>query len=306
MRMILLTVITCFMIEAAPRPLQRVAFSSDEVVTVDVDRVNLQFSVRNRKGKLITNLKREHFNIFEDDQLQSITNFSTETDLPLNIALLFDSSGSLHDKLRFEQNAAAQFLYSSVRRGRDQALIMTFDTTISLLHDYTDDPAILVAAMQKIILGGSTSLYDAVCEAATEKLARQAERRVIVIISDGMDNTSHVSLAKTIELVQKSDVVIYAVSTNRFGTSISPEQKMGDAVLTQLATETGGQALFPARVEDLVHCFARISEDLRSQYSLAYRPTNARRDGTYRQIRIVTPNNRHTVRSRSGYFAPGP
>ena len=141
MRTILLTVITCFMIEAAPRPLQRVAFSSDEVVTVDVDRVNLQFSVTNRKGKLITNLKREHFNIFEDDQPQSITNFSTETDLPLNIALLFDTSGSLHDKLRFEQNAAAQFLYSSLRRGRDQALIMTFDTTISLLHDYTDDPA---------------------------------------------------------------------------------------------------------------------------------------------------------------------
>src|SRR5437899_3407695 len=123
---------------------------------------------------------------------------------------------------------------------------MTFDTTISLLHDYSDDPAILVADMQNIILGCSNCLYDAVCEAVTGKLALQPERRVIVIVSDGMDNTSHVSLAKTIELVQKNDVVIYAVSTNRFGTSISPEQKMGDEVLTQLATETGGRALFPS------------------------------------------------------------
>ena len=273
-------------------------------LSVDVDRVNVLFTVADGKGKFIRNLGKGDFRVYEDDRPQDISNFGTETNLPLNIAFLIDSSGSIRDKVRFERQAAAKFFSSALRPGKDRAFVMSFDTRTALLQDYTDSPSLLSEAVQKIIPGGATSLYDAVFEAAVQRLAGQPGRRVILVLSDGMDNSSHVSLPKTLEAVQKSDVILYAVSTNGIDISDPRDRKIGDANLDGLAKETGGRALFPSRIEDLDRSFSRISDELRSQYSLAYGPTNVKRDGTYRRIRIVASHKHYNVRCRHGYYAP--
>jgi len=287
----------------AQQPTETMEFRG-ETLSVDVQRVNVLFTVANGKGKLITNLRREDFNVFEDERLQQISNFSTETDLPLNIAVLIDSSGSVREKLRFEQQAATKFFHSAVRQGKDKVFIMSFDTAATLLQDYTDDPALLSQTLRKIIPGGATSLYDAVVEAAG-KLARQKGRRVIIVLSDGLDNSSHASLAKTLEAAQKQDVIVYTVSTNSIDGDDPQEQKIGDTNLGRLATATGGHAFVPVKLQELLPAFLRISDELRSQYSLAYPPTNANRDGTYRQIRVVAARKSYKIRCRTGYFAPG-
>jgi Ca-activated chloride channel homolog len=301
------TVLICsaFFADAfAQEPVQREK-PNPATLSVNVDRVNVLFTVAaDGREKFVRNLAKNDFRVYEDDRLQDISNFSTETDLPLNIAFLIDSSGSVRDKLRFERQAAAKFFASALRPGQDKAFVMSFDTRTQLLQDYTNNPSLLSEAVQKIIPGGSTSLYDAVFEAAVHRLAGQPGRRVIVVISDGMDNSSHISLRRTLEAVQKSDVTLYAVSTNGIDISDLREKKIGDTNLNELAKETGGRALFPSRVEDLARSFSRISNELRSQYSLAYRPTNAKRDGTYRRIRIVASNKHYSVRCRHGYYAP--
>ncbi len=295
--------LTFFVAEAAQQPDQRARVDGD-TLAVNVDRVNVLFTVANRKGKLVRNLGPDDFAVYEDDRLQNISNFSSETDLPLNIAFLVDSSGSIRDKLRFERQAAAKFFNTTLRPGKDKAFVMSFDTKTAMLQDYTDNPALLSEAVQKLIPGGSTSLYDAVFEAAVRRLGQQTGRRVIVVLSDGLDNSSHVSLPKALEAVQRNDVVIYAVSTNNIDPGDAHDQKIGDANLNRLAKETGGRALFPSGVGDLTRSFLKVSEELRAQYSLAYGPTNMKRDGTYRRIRIVPARKDYNVRCRNGYYAP--
>ena len=303
MKLALVILFAFFTAEAAQQPVQQ-ALLSNETLSVNVERVNVLFTVRDRKGRLITNLARGDFSVFEDEQIQNVSNFSNDPDRPLTIAFVIDSSGSIRDKLRFERQAAARFFYSALRRGKDKVFVMSFDTTTTLLQDYTDDPALLTEAVQKIIPGGSTSLYQAVFEATAHRLAEQPGRRIIIILSDGMDNSSHVPLGKTLEAAQKNDVIIYAVSTNGIDESDPQDKKTGDAILKHLATETGGQVLCPTRMQDLNASFARITAELRSQYSLAYGPTNTRRDGTYRHIRIVASHKGYAIRSRNGYYAP--
>ena len=295
--------LTFFVAQAAQQPVQHTRLNQD-TLAVNVDRVNVIFTVADRRGKLVRNLAKDDFVVYEDDRIQSISNFSSEADLPLNIAFLIDSSGSIRDKLRFERQAAAKFFYSTLRPGKDRAFVMSFDTKPALLQGYTDNPALLSDAVQRIIAGGSTSLYDAVLEAAVRRLGEQPGRRVIVLVSDGVDNSSHITPEKALEAVQKNDVVIYAISTNRIEMGDLRDQKLGDANLNRLAEETGGRALFPSGVGDLAHAFLKISAELRAQYSLAYGPTNVKRDGTYRRIRVISTHKHHKVRCRNGYYAP--
>jgi Ca-activated chloride channel family protein len=304
LKLIFLSFFAFSMAQAMQQPVQQTALTVDHPLSIEVDRVNVLFTVMNPRGKLITKLRPDDFKVFEDDQPQNITNFATETDLPLNIALLIDTSGSIRDKLRFEREAAASFFYSVLRPGADRAFIMTFDSTVRLHQDYSDDPAVLARAAEHVIAGGSTVLFDAVADAASRKLATESGRRVIVITSDGVDNSSRISLEKTLEVAQKNDVIIYAISTNGLEGLVFPEQKLGEANLAVLAQETGGRVLKPTKLEDLNHAFQKITKELRSQYSLAYRPTNTRRDGSYRAIRVVPVHKDYTVQARRGYFAP--
>ena len=276
----------------------------DQTITVDVDLVDVHFTVSDKKGKLFTGLKKEDFRVYEDGRPQPITNFSAETDLPLTIGLLVDTSGSIRDKLRFEQEAAIEFFYSTIRRRKDQGMLIAFDSGVDLLQDFTDNPETLAEAVRKIRAGGGTSLYDAISLAVTEKVAGQPGRKVLVVISDGDDNASRVSLTETMEVAQKNNVSIYAISTNATANFGTREQQRGDKTLKTFADETGGRAFFPFKLEDLAVSFADISEELRSQYTLAYNPTNTARDGTYREIKVEALNRDYKVQARKGYYSP--
>jgi len=178
-------------VEQSPKP------TDDQTISVNVDLVNILFTVADRKGKFVTNLRKDDFRVSEDEKAQMITNFSSETDLPLTIALLVDTSGSVRDKLRFEQEAAIEFFYSTLQRTKDKALIISFDSGVDLLQDFTDDPEKLADAVRKIRAGGGTSLYDAIYLAVSQKLKGQSGRRVVILITDGDDNSSRVSLTET-------------------------------------------------------------------------------------------------------------
>src|SRR5438067_6544769 len=226
--------------------------ADDQTLSVNVDLVNILFTVADKKGKFVTNLRKDDFRVSEDEKAQTITNFSSETDLPLTIALLVDTSGSIRDKLKFEQEAAIEFFYSTLQRTKDKALIISFDSGVDLLQDFTDDPEKLADAVRKIRAGGGTSLYDAIYLAVTQKLANQPGRRIVILITDGDDNSSRVSLTETLEAAQKNDVTIYAISTNSTtGSPGSKDQDRGDKTLKKFATETGGKPFFPLKIQDL-------------------------------------------------------
>jgi Ca-activated chloride channel homolog len=272
-------------------------------LVINVDLVNVLFTLTDRNGRFVTTADKGQLKIFEDNRLQTITNFSRETDLPLTIGILLDTSSSIHDHFRFEQEAAIDFLTKSIRRGKDKAFFVTFDSAIDLAQDFTDDSSALAHAIHQAQPGGGTKLYDSIFLVCQEKLKSETGRKVLILISDGNDNLSIQTLASALEIAQKADVVIYAISTNSDGLSGKVSSKY-DLVLKRLAEDTGGKAFFPTKVQDLAENFRNISNELRSQYSLAYRSSNPMRDGTFRSIKIQPANQGLKVKARKGYYAP--
>jgi len=274
-----------------------------QVIKVDVDLVNIYFTVCNKHGRLIPNLDRANFAVYEDNNPQVITNFSRETDVPLKLVLLIDTSGSVRYKLPFEQDVSIAFLNSVLRPGVDQASVVTFDSNIDLRQDYTDDPLLLASAIRRIRAGGATRLYDALSLLLNGTLAEGTPRRAIVLLTDGDDNVSRSSPGEVMEAAQRNNVPIYVVSVNSIGIP-ADESNLRDSTLEMFGTETGGKAFFPKRLKDLSSHLAAISKELRSQYTIAYRSTNDKRDGSYRKIRIEVRNTQYSVHARSGYYAP--
>ena len=274
-----------------------------ENLVVNVELINVLFTLTDRKGKLVTDLERADFHLFEDNRPQTITNFSRETDLPLTVALLIDTSTSIRDKFKFEQEAATDFLVHTLRPGKDKALLITFDSAIELVQDFTDDTELLRKALHQIRPGGGTKLLDSIFLACQEKMKAESGRKIMILISDGDDNLSLETLNSTLEMAQKSDVSIYTISTNSSGFFGITAPK-SDKLLKRLAEETGGRAFFPFKAEDLSQSFQDIGIELRSQYSLAYRSSNTRRDGSFRAIRIETDRKNLKVKARKGYYAP--
>ncbi len=277
----------------------------EQTITVDVDLVNVFFTVTDRRDELFTGLTRDDFRVYEDDVLQTITNFDSETDLPLTIALLVDTSGSIRDRLRFEQEAAIEFFYSTIERRRDRGMLVSFDSGVDLIQDFTDNPETLADGVRKIRAGGGTSLYDAIYLSISEKMVLEPEgRRVMIVISDGDDNASRFSMTETLEEAQRNNVAIYTISTNSSANFETRAQRRGDETLEIFAEETGGQAFFPLRIEQLAITFQNISEALRSQYTLTYSPTNLARTGSYREIRLEPIDDDYEVKARRGYYSP--
>jgi VWFA-related protein len=300
----LLAVLVCSALVAPVAP-ALIAQQQQQTLSINVDLVNVLFTVSDKSGKFITNLPKEDFKVYEDDQQQKISNFSNETNLPLSIALLFDTRASIQGRLKFEQDAAGEFFHTTLRRGTDKALLVTFDKAITLAQDFTDDPELLIKAIGKVHAGGNTALFDAAYQAMTKKLAGQEGRHVIIVISDGDDNLSEKSIEETIEMAQKTDTVIYAVGTSPpelFGSS----KERGNKYLKKLVDETGGKLFFPTKNDELTKSFLEISQELRSQYTLGYRSSNIKRDGAYRKIRVAASNKQFKVRARDGYYAPRP
>jgi Ca-activated chloride channel homolog len=269
-----------------------------------VNEVNVLFIATDKHGKFVRDLNQNDFNILDDHKPpQAILNFRRETDLPLHLGLLVDVSGSVDARFDFEQTAATSFLQHTLRAGFDKAFIIGFNSHSQMAQDYTDNVQLLSIGVHKLHDGGGTALYDAVYHACKEKFLKDRPdhpvRKAIVIVSDGEDNQSEFSKAQAIEMAQRSEVIIYAISTDDSGLVMR-----GDKVLEQLAEATGGRAFFPFKMKDVTHSFAAIEDELRSQYVVSYKPANFDADGRYRSIEISTLKKDLQVRARKGYFAP--
>jgi Ca-activated chloride channel family protein len=289
-----------------PQPAKQAPLDEDPAarITLDVTRVNMLFTVSDKKGRFVTDLNKDEFEIFEAKKPQSILEFTAETDLPLRIGILIDTSSSIRDRFRFQQDAATDFINTVVRRGQDKAMVESFDINAELVSDLTDSTEQLAKAIHSLRPGGGTSLYDAVYFACKEKLmddqTRDKFRRAIVILSDGEDNDSRYARGQALEMAHKADVVIYTISTN-----ISRIPTDGDKILRYFAEETGGLAFFPFKSQDLAQSFENIADELRHQYNVFYRPEPLKPDGLYHAVDIrVKGRKDFVVRARHGYYAP--
>ncbi|MEJ7606834.1 MAG: VWA domain-containing protein [Bryobacteraceae bacterium] len=270
---------------------------------LDVSHVNMLFTVSDRKGRFVTNLGKDEFEIIEDKKPQEIVEFVSETDLPLRLAVLIDTSNSVRDRFKFQQEAAVEFI-NSVMRPQDKAIVVSFDSGPELVADLTHDTAKLSQAVRELRPGGGTALYDAIFFACRDKLMQDQPlhkyRRAMIAITDGEDNQSRYTRDQALEMAHKSDVVIYVVSTNITGT-----QSDGDKVLKYFANETGGLTFFPFKVADLSQSFENIANELRHQYNVLYRPVPAKSDGLFHPVTIRVKNRKELiVRARKGYYAP--
>ena len=287
-----------------PAPRAGVEITSDTPIVLDVTRVNILFTVSDKKGRFVSNLVKDDFEIFEAKKAQNILEFNAESDLPLRIAVLLDTSNSIRERFRFIQEAALEFLRSTIRPRTDKALVVGFDTSAQLVADLTDEMPKLEKSIREMRAGGGTALFDALYFACRDKITldqpRHKFRRAIIIISDGDDTQSRYTREQALEMVQKSDAVVYTISTN-----ITRVETDGDKILRYLAKETGGQAFFPFKVEDLSQSFTNIANELRSQYNLFFRPEPLRTDGLYHQVDVRVKNRKDVVvRARKGYYAP--
>src|SRR6516165_5073081 len=307
-----------------PPPSQQDTQQSQTVIRVPINLVDILATVLNRRNKLVSDLTKEDFKVIDDNVPQEIRFFNRQSDIPLRIGLLLDTSNSIRDRIKFEQDAAVNFLYTVLRRGKDQAFAMTFDDEPQIIQAFTGDGGLLRDEINKTRAGGGTAVYDAVYDACAKQLSNPPRppgdqpdivRRVMVLISDGDDNLSNHTRAEAIEMAQRTNVVIYTISTSTQWIQLSQtnpnkaaERKMhlteGDEILKDLAEQTGGRAFFPYHVDDLSQSFQDIGDELRNQYTITYSPTNFVANGKYHKIKIEIPNhNGYQVRARRGYFA---
>jgi VWFA-related protein len=268
-----------------------------------VNEVRVVFTVTDRHGRYIKDLKSTDFRVIDDQKPAELRSFNSETDLPLQVGLLVDASNSVRDRFKFEQEAAIEFLNSIVRPRYDKAFVVGFDATPEVTQDFTDNTENLSAGVRMLRAGGGTAMYDALYFACRDKLLKQDQvgpaRRAIILLSDGDDNLSHVTREEAIEMAERADVIVYTISTN-----ISGMKGKGDKVLERIAEATGGRAFFPFQIRDVSDAFVSIQEELRSQYAVAYKPANFVADGRYRTIEILAQDKGLKVRTRKGYYAP--
>jgi VWFA-related protein len=300
-----LAIAVCAAGQDPARPAGQVLQSDDSTrISVDVTRVSLLFTVTDKKGRFITDLDKKDFEVVEGKRQQNIAEFTAESDLPLRLGILIDTSNSVRERFKFEQEAASQFIDSVMRTNLDKALVVSFDTSAELVSDLISDTDKLTASIRDLRPGGGTALYDAIYFACRDKLSqdqpRYKFRRAIVIVSDGDDNQSRYTRDQALEMAQKADVVVFAISTN-----ITRIETDGDKVLRYLAQETGGRAFFPFKVEDLDQSFENIANELRHQYSISYRPEPLKTDGLFHVIDLrVRERKNLLVNVRRGYYAP--
>jgi VWFA-related protein len=281
-------------------------------IKTEVNLVNLFVTVRDKKKHVITNLKKEDFRILENDQEQKVAFFSAETTLPITLGLLIDTSGSEQNRLPAEQEAASRFLHQVLRKG-DEAMVISFDLDVDMLSDFTDDHAQLqraihhaqVNAAGPMVTPGTlpsgpngTHFYDAVWVACGEKLATEAGRKALVIITDAEDFGSKVRLEEAIEAAERTNTVVHVLLVHDPGYGWRPD------VAHKMAEQTGGRVIEVSSEKHLQEAFDQISEELRQQYTLGYYPTNGSRDGTFRKIKVEATDKELKVLARKGYYAP--
>jgi Ca-activated chloride channel homolog len=270
-----------------------------------VNEVNVVFTVTDRHGHYVKDLKKDDFQVIDDNRpAVEVRSFARQTDLPLQVGLLVDASNSVRDRFKFEQESAIEFLNQTIRPRYDKAFVVGFDVTPEVTQDFTDNTEALSIGVRGLRPGGGTAMYDALYFACRDKLLKAEQtgpvRRAIVLLSDGDDNQSHVTREEAIEMAQRAEVIVYTISTN-----ISGSIQRGDRVLERIAEATGGRSFEPFQLHDVANAFAEIQDELRSQYALSYKPADFRSDGRYHTIEILAQTHKNLrVRSRHGYYAP--
>jgi VWFA-related protein len=270
-----------------------------------VNEVNVVFTVTDKHGRYVRDLKKTDFKIIDDSKpVLEIRSFRAETDLPLEAGLLIDASNSIRDRFKFEQDAAIEFLNQTVRPRYDRAFVIGFDVTPEVTQDFTDSTEALSVGVRALRPGGGTAMFDALYFACRDKLLKSspngAVRRAIILLSDGDDNQSHVTREEAIEMAERAEVVVYTISTNLMGSG----GRHGDKILERIAEATGGRSYVPFQLTEVANAFASIQEELRSQYAVSYKPADFRPDGRFRTIEISAKQKGLHVRSRRGYYAP--
>jgi VWFA-related protein len=274
-------------------------------IVVRVNEVNLIFTVTDKKGKFITGLKRENFGLLDDGRPPlAVLRFTQQTNLPLRVGIMLDTSSSIRQRFQFEQDSAIEFLLQILHRD-DRAFVEGFDIQTDLAQDFTNNVDLLNQGIRKLRPGGGTALFDALYKTCKDQMLPLQEtgavRRALILVSDGDDNYSRVQESDAIKMCQRADTIVYTISTN-----ISPSKDKGDDVLRQISEATGGQPFYPIKLEDVAIGFRNIEEELRSQYHLVYRPANLKMDGSFRTIYLQATDPRYHVRAQKGYFAPRP
>jgi VWFA-related protein len=273
-------------------------------IILDVFRVNFLFTVSDKKGRFVTNLTKEDFEVFEEKKEQNILEFIAESNLPLRLGILIDTSNSIRDRFRFQQEAATEFIESVIRPKEDRAVVVSFDNTVQFKGELTNDTEALANSIRDLRPGGGTALFDAVYSTSKDRLMLDQPlfkfRRAMVILSDGDDTQSVMTREQAIEMALKADVVIYTISTN-----ITRIESDGDRVLKHMSERTGGMTFFPFKASDLSQSFENIANELRSQYNILYRPEPIKTDGQWHAVNIRVKGRKDLqVRSRPGYYAP--
>ena len=310
----------------ADRPPQKNLPEDLPTIKVEVNVVNILASVRDKKGALVANLEQQDFTVLEDGKPQPIKYFTRETDLPLTIGLLIDVSGSQRNLIEIERNAASQF-FAQVLRKKDEAFLLSFGEEAELLQDYTNNARQLTAAMRDLRVssgvGGigpgpvptageprGTVLYDAVYLAANEKLKGEVGRKVLVVITDGVDEGSRLPITEAVMAAQKADSVIYSIEYSDprayGGWGISLGGGGGDSALHKMSDETGGHVYRVDRRNPLDVVFKELQDEMRSQYSIGYTPLNDTKDGSYRKLDVKLAAKDLKAQARKGYYAIKP
>jgi VWFA-related protein len=271
----------------------------------NVNEVNLTFTVTDRRGHFVNRLQQQDFALLDDQRAPAqVYSFTQQTNQPLRVGLVIDASTSIRARFKFEQQAATEFLLDILRPRTDRAFIMGFDVSSYVTQGFTNNPDLLETGLNRLKPGGGTALYDAVYKACRDQMlkgvpANAEVRKALILVSDGDDNQSRAYLDDAIKMCQRAETTIFTISTNT-----SPSRERGDEVLKKMASATGGAAFYPQRLEDIANEFHRVAEELRSQYSLAYKPADFRADGSFRTIYLTALRGGYVVHARTGYYAP--
>jgi VWFA-related protein len=289
---------------AATNPGVTVSGENIPKIVVRTDEVNVIFTVLDKHGKFVKDLGQNQFKVLDNNlPPRQVTRFQAETDLPLRVGLLIDASNSIRDRFQFEQQAATEFLQQIIRPKSDRAFVLAFDEIPEMTQGFTNDLDKLTRGIKVIQPGGGTALWDAIYIACRDHLMKEPDtttvRRAIILVSDGDDNQSRVLRQEAIDMAQKAGVIVYAISTN-----LTDPHAKGDTNLKMLAEATGGRAFFPFKLSDVSDAFHDVQEELRSQYSLAYKPDRFEANGQFRTIQILTEDKKLKVRAKKGYYVP--
>jgi len=279
--------------------------NTTQTIKVETNEVNQIFTVTDKKGHFVTGLRQENFGLLDDGRPPlAVVQFTQQTNLPLRVGVVLDTSSSIRQRFQFEQDSAIEF-FLQVLHLNDRAFVEGFDVQTDVAQDFTNNVDLLNQGIRKLRPGGGTALFDALYKTCRDQMLTLREagsvRKALILVSDGDDNYSRAEESDAIKMCQRADTIVYSISTN-----ISATKDKGDDVLRTISEATGGAAFYPVKLEDVALGFRNIEEELRSQYLLIYRPANFKHDGSFRTIYLHAINSAYQVRTRKGYFAPRP